>query len=52
MFETIAMICYLSISEPQALEAPVFEETPITSSMFTGGPGGDPDPDPKKEKEK
>lgn len=50
MFETIAMICYLSISEPQFLEAPALEQPPITS-IFTGGPGGDPGDDPTKEKE-
>ncbi len=50
MFETIAMICYLSISEPQFLEAPEFEQAPI-SSIYTGGTGGEPGDDPKKEKE-
>ncbi|MBD3652416.1 hypothetical protein [Kangiella sp.] len=50
MFETIAMICYLSISEPQNFEAPAFEETPIVH-VFTGGGGGDPGDNPNKEKE-
>lgn len=50
MFETIAMICYLSISEPQTFEAPVFDQAPI-SSVYTGSGGGEPGDDPKKEKE-
>ena len=50
MFETIAMICYLSISEPQLLEAPVYDQVPVVS-IYTGSHGGDPGDDPKKEKE-
>ena len=50
MFETIAMICYLSISEPQFLEVPAFEQPPITS-IYTGSGGGEPGDDPTKEKE-
>lgn len=50
MFETIAMICYLSISEPQVFEAPVLDQAPI-SSVYTGSNGGDPGDDPVKEKE-
>ncbi|MHC9510120.1 hypothetical protein [Kangiella sp. M94] len=50
MFETIAMICYLSISEPVNFEAPVFDQAPITS-VYTGSGGGEPGEDPTKEKE-
>ena len=46
MFETIAMICYLSLVEPQEFEAPTFQENPMLTS-FTGG-ADEPEDNPKK----
>ncbi|NVK21674.1 MAG: hypothetical protein HWD86_04100 [Kangiellaceae bacterium] len=51
MFETIAMICYLSMVEPQFDKNPVASNVVITDS-FTGGGGQEPDDNPKKTKTK
>ena len=50
MFETIAMICYLSLVEPQISIEPEFDKEVLLVN-FTGGgtdPGGDTDDNPKK----
>jgi len=49
MFESIAMICYLSMVEPQEIQQPLFEEE-IVHEVYTGGPGGEPEEDPDKKK--
>ena len=46
MFETIAMICYLSLVEPQIAETPDFQDVLIMEN-FTGA-GEDPEDNPKK----
>lgn len=50
MFESIAMICYLSITEPQEIEAPLFEPKEIAHKVYTGTHGGEPEEDPDKKK--
>lgn len=49
MFETIAMICYLSMVEPQELKLPNLElDKKILLENFGGGAGQDPEDNPKK----
>lgn len=50
MFESIAMICYLSITEPQNIEQPLFDVKEVALEVYTGGPGGEPEEDPDKKK--
>lgn len=49
MFESIAMICYLSITEPQNIEQPLFEMKE-SHEVYTGTHGGEPEEDPDKKK--
>ena len=50
MFESIAMICYLSITEPQKIEQPLFNPSETTLEIYTGSTGGEPEEDPDKKK--
>ena len=50
MFESIAMICYLSITEPQNIEQPLFETKETAHEVYTGTHGGEPEEDPDKKK--
>ena len=50
MFESIAMICYLSITEPQNIEQPLFDAKGTAHEVFTGSNGGEPEEDPDKTK--
>lgn len=49
MFESIAMICYLSIVQPQNIQEPVLTQE-STLEVYTGNGGGEPEEDPKKKK--
>ena len=51
MFESIAMICYLSMSQPQEIQQqPLFELKEIAHEVYTGGNGGEPEEDPDERK--
>ncbi|WP_170114226.1 hypothetical protein [Kangiella spongicola] len=50
MFESIAMICYLSITEPQNIEQPLFGPNESAHEIYTGSNGGEPEEDPDKTK--
>ncbi|GAA0198178.1 hypothetical protein GCM10009123_01790 [Kangiella japonica] len=50
MFESIAMICYLSITEPQNIEQPLFDPNEVIAEVYTGGSGGEPEEDPTTDK--
>ena len=49
MFESIAMICYLSMVEPQEIQQPIFEPE-VAHEVYTGNGGGEPEEDPDKTK--
>lgn len=51
MFESIAMICYLSMVQPQEIQQPLFEpKENVALEVYTGGNGGEPEEDPDKKK--
>ncbi|GAA0198151.1 hypothetical protein GCM10009123_01760 [Kangiella japonica] len=50
MFESIAMICYLSMVQPQEIQEPVILPEASTLEVFTGNGGGEPEEDPTKKK--
>ena len=50
MFESIAMICYLSMVQPQEIQQPLFEPKEIALEVYTGNGGGEPEEDPTEEK--
>ncbi|AOE50182.1 hypothetical protein [Kangiella sediminilitoris] len=46
MFESIAMICYLSMVEPQEIQPSWGESNPkLVLEVYTGGNGGEPEDD-------
>lgn len=46
MFESIAMICYLSMVEPQEIQQPLVQPDPkVVLEVYTGGSGGEPEDD-------
>ncbi|WP_223669292.1 hypothetical protein [Kangiella shandongensis] len=46
MFESIAMICYLSMVEPQEINQSWAEPNPkLVLEVYTGGNGGEPEDD-------
>ena len=51
MFESIAMICYLSMVEPQDIQSPLLlEPQEQTTEVYTGNTGGEPEEEPDKKK--
>ncbi|AKE52369.1 hypothetical protein [Kangiella geojedonensis] len=50
MFESIAMICYLSMVQPQEIQQPLFDPKEVALEVYTGGTGGEPEEDPDKTK--
>jgi hypothetical protein len=51
MFESIAMICYLSMVQPQEIQQqPLFEPKEVAHEVYTGTHGGEPEEDPDKKK--
>lgn len=50
MFESIAMICYLTMTQPQEIQQPLFEPTETAHEVYTGTFGGEPEEDPDKKK--
>jgi len=50
MFESIAMICYLSMVEPQEIQQPLFDLRETPHEVYTGTHGGEPEEDPDKKK--
>ncbi|GAA4364588.1 hypothetical protein [Kangiella marina] len=49
MFESIAMICYLSMVQPQEIQQPLFVPPHKEVEVYTGTHGGEPEEDPDKE---
>ena len=50
MFESIAMICYLSMGQPQEIQQPLFDPKEVALEVYTGGSGGEPEEDPTTDK--
>ncbi|GAA4348962.1 hypothetical protein [Kangiella taiwanensis] len=50
MFESIAMICYLSMVQPQEIQQPILFEQEVALEVYTGNGGGEPEEDPDKTK--
>ena len=50
MFESIAMICYLSMVQPQEIQEPVLLHETKSLEVYTGNGGGEPEEDPSKKK--
>ncbi|GAA4364558.1 hypothetical protein [Kangiella marina] len=48
MFESIAMICYLSMVQPQEIQQPLFDPKEVALGVYTGSNGGEPEEDPEE----
>ncbi|WP_223669296.1 hypothetical protein [Kangiella shandongensis] len=52
MFESIAMICYLSMAEPQQNQHLSIETTDVILEEYTGTFGGEPEEEPDEDEKK
>jgi len=50
MFESIAMICYLSMVQPEEIQQTLFEPSETVIEVYTGNGGGEPEGEPDKKK--